>query len=106
MDRSTGVVDNKAEILEYLKAQKTRLEAEYKLRSIALFGSFARDEQSENSDIDILIEIPEGTPDLFLKKRALKEELEKHFGRKVELASQRYLKDYYKQNVISEAIYV
>lgn len=53
----------------------------YGVTQMALFGSVARNEQSETSDVDIAYE---GTPDLFLRIR-MKNELEKLLGCEVDL---------------------
>jgi predicted nucleotidyltransferase len=47
-----------------LRALKPELAAQYKVQGIALFGSFAREEQDEASDIDVLVDFEEGA-DLF-----------------------------------------
>jgi predicted nucleotidyltransferase len=78
----------------------------YHVRKIALIGSFARNEQRPQSDVDILIDIEEGTPDIFEVKRLLKNELEQEFKRKVEIASERYIKRYYREEILREAVYV
>ena len=43
-------------ILSYLKEKKEDFFSEYQLTKIGLFGSFARQHESEDSDIDILVE--------------------------------------------------
>ncbi len=45
----------KQDIGNLLKKNKNVLE-KYKIREIALFGSYVRGEQTENSDIDLLVE--------------------------------------------------
>ena len=45
----------RAEILDYLRENKKVFLTVYGVRKIGLFGSYARDEQSDQSDIDILI---------------------------------------------------
>jgi uncharacterized protein len=45
---------NKEYILNTIKSNETEI-FRYGIKSIGLFGSYARDEQTENSDIDILI---------------------------------------------------
>ena len=45
------------EILEQLQAVKPALQQEFPLRRLALFGSWARNEQTENSDVDLLVEV-------------------------------------------------
>lgn len=46
----------KNEILEKLSAIKPLLQAKYNLTELALFGSYARNEQTEDSDIDIMVD--------------------------------------------------
>ena len=99
-----AVVDRE-EILTYIRSQKDRLRAAYHVRKIALIGSFARDEQRSDSDVDLLIDLEEGTPDIHKLKRELKTVLESQFGRRVELASERYLRSYYREQVLRDAIY-
>jgi predicted nucleotidyltransferase len=43
----------KTEILEYLKSKKPEFAIKYGITTIGLYGSYARDEANENSDIDI-----------------------------------------------------
>ena len=46
----------KNEIIEKLSAIKPLLQAKYNLTELALFGSYARDEQTDESDIDIMVD--------------------------------------------------
>ncbi len=46
----------KIEILEYLKNQKDDLHQKYGIISLGLYGSYARDQATKNSDIDIFYE--------------------------------------------------
>jgi len=50
---------NKDDIKKVLSAN-TKILKKYKVNSIALFGSYVRNEQNENSDIDFLVEFGEG----------------------------------------------
>ena len=45
------------EIKQILQAQKPYLAEEYGVTEIGVFGSYARDEQCPDSDVDILIEL-------------------------------------------------
>ena len=99
-------VSNRQEVLSYIGSQKDYLRTAFHVRRIALIGSFARDEQTAESDIDLLLDLEENTPDLYSLKRNLKWSLELQFGRSVDLASERYLKPYYKEEILREAIYV
>lgn len=54
----------RTEVLEVLCSLKAELRERYHVESIALFGSYAREEQGEGSDIDVLVEFGSGA-DLF-----------------------------------------
>jgi len=57
----------------------------YPIRKLSLFGSVLRDDFTEKSDVDILVEfMPDGTPGLF-RFIGMQDELEEMFGRKVDL---------------------
>ncbi len=99
-------VKDRQDILSYINSRMDGLRRSYHVRKIALIGSFARDEQTPESDIDLLVDLEEDTPNIYEVKRALRKELEEQFGRKVEIASERYLKPYYKEQILQEAIYV
>ncbi|MES9884571.1 MAG: nucleotidyltransferase domain-containing protein [Sedimenticola sp.] len=60
------------DILKVLKDRKRELFDKYHITRLGLFGSVARDEATEASDVDIVVEMP---PDLFLRVH-LKEDLE------------------------------
>ena len=47
-------MNDRENILERLRTVKPALQQEFPLRRMALFGSWARDEQTETSDVDIL----------------------------------------------------
>jgi predicted nucleotidyltransferase len=49
------------EILNYLSSNKELFYNQFSVIKIGIFGSYARNEQSEDSDIDIIIEMPRGT---------------------------------------------
>ena len=46
---------HKTDILNFLREHKKELQTNFGIQEIALFGSCARDEQREDSDIDLLI---------------------------------------------------
>lgn len=74
------------------------------IEKLGLFGSFARGEQTEESDIDILITLK--TPSLFLYGK-IAGELEQVFGRKIDLISSKSrLNDSFRKQLKKEVIYV
>ena len=95
----------KQDILEYFSSKKDELYKKYGLVKVGLFGSFARDEQSSNSDIDLAIELEKDKKSLhtFL---GLKRELESAFKRKVDLGIEKTIKPIAKKFIEKEIIYV
>ena len=71
------------DVLNFLRKNKDFLKKEFKVDNIILFGSYARNEATDQSDIDILLEAKEKD---FDKRFDLKELLEKQFKRKVDIA--------------------
>jgi uncharacterized protein len=72
------------------------------VQSLALFGSVARDEATEQSDIDFLVEF-EGSA-TFDRYMDLKFFLEDLFNKPVDLVTKRSLKPQISQTVLAEAI--
>ena len=69
---------SREECIDVLKSCSDTLKSDYGITSLLLFGSTARDEQKENSDVDVFLETL--TPNPFLLMEA-KEFLEKSTGR-------------------------
>ncbi|MBP0017280.1 MAG: nucleotidyltransferase family protein [Cyanobacteria bacterium SBLK] len=89
------------DILKQLQ-EKHEAIANYGVKSLALFGSVARDEATENSDIDILVEF-EGKI-TFDRYMDLKFYLEDRLGKKVDLVSRKMLKPLIREKIEREAI--
>ena len=62
---------------------------EFPVQRLALFGSWARDEQNAASDVDILVEVD---PSIGLRFVALAQRLEDSLGEHVDLVSRRAVK--------------
>lgn len=90
-------------ILRVLSEQKRELFARYGVTRLGVFGSVARDQASEGSDIDIVVEMP---PDLFQMVH-LKEELETLLGMPVDLIRlHRHINLSLRNRIDEEAIYL
>lgn len=94
------------EILAFLKERKYELFSEYHLIKIGLFGSFARNEATEESDIDLIIEFEPNTLNLMEKKLRLKSMIKQQFNREVDLCREKYIKPYFKSEILKSVIYV
>jgi len=99
-------LNSKGEILDFLKNNRKFLRETYHVTKIGLFGSFARDEQKNDSDVDLLIDIEDGTKNIHDLKLSLKEYLSNKFGRNVDLAREKYLKPYAKKYILKDTVYV
>jgi predicted nucleotidyltransferase len=72
----------KEEILKKLKENKDYIQKQYKVSKIGLFGSYAKDKQTESSDIDFYVIFKEKTIDNIT---GLWLYLEKIFNKKIDL---------------------
>jgi len=93
-------------LLEQLCQQKTVITEtarRYGARRIRVFGSVARGEELPGSDVDFLVDFPQGY-DLFAQRLPLVEALSKLLNRKVEVIPEHELNRHIRQQVLSEAI--
>jgi len=93
------------EIIIFLKENKSYLRKHFYCTEIGLFGSFARNEQTKESDIDILVVFDPNTPNLYDVELKLKEYLKKRFNRKIDICSKKWIKPIFKTLVLKDAIY-
>ena len=95
-----------SELLDELNQKKKQIEAlchKYGARRIRVFGSVARGEESQNSDIDLLVDFPRGY-DLFAQRLPLAESLQKLLGRSIDLIPEHEVNRHMKTHVLQEAI--
>ena len=76
------------------------------IKIIGIFGSIAKGNQNESSDVDILYDTEKGVENLHDKKVQLRTELEELFHTKVDLASKKYIKPFVKDEIMKDLIYV
>ena len=92
------------DILSSLKKNKREVEQEYSVKTIGVFGSVARDEQTGKSDIDLLVEFSK--PVGFVTFMRLENFLSEQLGKQVDLVTSDSLKPVIRQDVLAEVIYV
>ncbi len=97
---------SKYSMLAFLSKEKPQLERQFRVSKIGLFGSYARGEETEESDIDIILEFLPHTENLSEIKLSLKELIKKEFGKNVDICREKYLKPYYRTQVLKSAIFV
>jgi uncharacterized protein len=94
---------NLAEIKDKISLNRRALFSKYPIQSLAIFGSFSRKEQTESSDVDILVEFKENIGIKFID---LADELEQLLGIKVDLVSKKGIKEKYLRAIENDLIYV
>lgn len=94
---------NREIILTQLKSVKPLLKDRFNLKELALFGSYARNEQTEESDIDLLVDFEGSTYKNFLQIIETLEQTFKNF--KVQVVSKGGIKTNYFEAIESDLIY-
>jgi uncharacterized protein len=94
---------NIEEIKTTLGIHKHDLFGRYPIESLAIFGSYARNDQSETSDLDILVEFHDRIGIRFID---LAEDLENILKIKVDLVSKKGIKEKYLKAIDTDLIYV
>lgn len=91
-------------VIKALKKYKEENASEYGILKLGLFGSYARDEQTIDSDVDVCVLLD--TPS-YMTRAAIKEELEAILDREVDVISlSARMADGFKENLENEVIYV
>ena len=97
---------DQSQILQYLTINKQRISEKYNLKKIGIFGSYARNEQTLKSDLDLLVEFEDNTPDLTDKKDLMRKEMQSVFNLNVDICREKYIKPVFRNHILSDAIYV
>ncbi len=82
-------MSTREQILNTLRRLHGELSVRYPIRRIALFGSWARDEAREDSDVDVLVEVD---PSIGLMFVQLADDIERALGRPADVVSRRALR--------------
>jgi hypothetical protein len=97
----------KAKVIKTIKNEKPHLVAEFNVKKIGLFGSFAKGRQTGKSDIDIIVEFSKPIGFKFLD---LCDYLEEKLGKKVDILTPAGIKGirlkHIAKNIRSNIIYV
>ena len=91
-------------IEKIVKKNKVVLTKQFKVKEIGIFGSVVRGEDTETSDVDILVEFEE--PIGFFKFLELEEYLSDLIGRKVDLVSKKALKPRIGKHILKEVAFL
>ena len=95
---------NTSDAIDILRKFKVNFADKYGIKTLGLFGSFARKQQKETSDLDVVVTLEESD---FFTLVAIKEELEKLTNYKVDVVNFREsLRESFKANILKDAIFV
>jgi len=95
-------MSNGGELIRKKREEVLRICARHGARNVRIFGSAARGEEREESDIDIVVEFEPGRS--LLDHGALCLELEELLGRKVDVVSQAGIKPRLREQILKEAV--
>ena len=82
----------KDQILDFLSRNKKLFRDKYHISRIGLFGSYARGDQNNRSDLDLIVEFEENTQDLYELKIQIKEFFKEQLGLDVDICREKYIK--------------
>lgn len=95
---------NTSDAIDILRKFKVNFADKYGIKTLGLFGSFARKQQKETSDLDVVVTLEE--PDFFTLV-VIKEELEKLTNYKVDVVNFREsFRESFKTNILKDTIFV
>ena len=97
-------VNSKIKVLQLIAENQQSIKV-FGVSKLGLFGSFVRDEQTQESDVDFIVEFEQGKK-TYKNFIALAEFLESLFGRKVELVTPQSLSPYIGPHIIKTVEYV
>jgi predicted nucleotidyltransferase len=93
-------------LLEQLRQQKDSIHQacdQFGTKRIRIFGSVARGEERAESDVDMLVELPQSY-DMFTQRLALQERLTEIVGRRLDLIPEHELNPHIREAVLKEAV--
>jgi len=92
----------KSNILNYLREHYQEFHSQYNVEKIGLFGSYARDEATQNSDIDIFVTMEPNMFDMI----AIKEQIEEDLNTKVDIIrNHKNIKPFFLEMINKDLIY-
>ena len=95
---------NKLHIKEEIKETIISILVKHGIKRILVFGSYARNEATSKSDLDLIVDFPEGTS--LLDHVGIEIELSEALNMKIDLLSRNGISPYIKDHVLKEAIVI
>ena len=101
--RGVSYIKTRTEVLEILRSLKNDVRKRYYVESIAIFGSYAREEQVESSDIDVLVEF--GSAAVLFDFVGLSQYLEERPGSRVDVVPAAALRPEIRGHVVRDLLF-
>lgn len=95
--------EDKSHIINTLKSLKSELHSRFFVSELGVFGSFAKDDYTVKSDVDIVVAFDKPVGWLFFD---LKFYLEEKLGREVDLVTRASIRPQWKKEILSTTVYV
>lgn len=96
MERTLPIAIPKEKLVEFCQR--------HHIRKLSLFGSVLRDDFTDKSDVDFLVEFEPGTRVTFLDLAGMEHELTEMIQRKADLRTPNELSRYFRQEVLDLAV--
>jgi predicted nucleotidyltransferase len=90
------------DVIAQLRRMQPDLRRRYPVRELGVFGSYVRGEQTENSDLDVVVDLGEGIG--LFELAGLQQDLSDALGVRVDLVMKGALKRGIGQRILSEAV--
>jgi len=95
---------NRLHLKEDIKEIIISILVKHGIKRILVFGSYARNEATTKSDLDLIVDFPEGTS--LLDHIGIEIELSEALNMKIDLLSRNGISPYIKDHVLKEAIVI
>lgn len=95
-----------ADLEAFIQRNEPFFRSKFRITKIGIFGSYARGEQTAESDLDLIVEFEENTNDLYDLKLQLKDFFLTRTGLKIDICREKYIKPRFRKSILREARYV
>ena len=95
---------NELQLNDDIKDKIISILVKHGIKRIMIFGSYARNEATQKSDLDLIVDFPEGTS--LLDHIGIEIELSEALNMKIDLLSRNGISPYIKDHVLKEAIVI
>lgn len=103
---TNNITQELTKIFQKLREYLPQIKEKYQIEKIGIFGSYVKGEQTENSDVDLLIEFTPQARFGLITFCELENNLSEKLGKKVDLVMKKSLKPNLSKNILKEVIYL